>query len=105
MNFDRLYALIKEKGYSRSFVCAKIGKSTSYLSDCKAGKNTLQGEPLHLICELLETTVDYLEGNTDQKEKPADLGELIPGYNDLTDDAKKKVQEYIDLLLLQQNSK
>ena len=70
VEIDRIYALAKEKGLSNSFLCKKIGKSTSYLNDAKNGKHGISDADLSVLSDILDTTTDYLHGKTDKKEKP-----------------------------------
>lgn len=70
VEIDRIYTLAKEKGLSNSFLCKKIGKSTSYLNDAKNGKHGISDADLSVLADILDTTTDYLRGKTDKKEKP-----------------------------------
>ena len=64
-NFDRLYALSKQHGVSKSHLCALAGKTSSYVADLRR----LHREPMpHVIsawAAALHTTPAYLRGETD----------------------------------------
>ena len=70
MTIDRIKALTKEKGISLSFICRKLGLARNYLSEVKNGKAKLTDDRLAIIADILNTTPEYLKGETDEKEKP-----------------------------------
>ncbi len=76
VEIDRIDILAKEKGIKTSFICSAIGKSESYLRQIRAGRSKLSEETLKQIADILGTTVDYLHGKTDKKEKPGVVAEL-----------------------------
>ena len=101
LDFDRLEQLIAKSGKTKTHLCKAMGRPSYYLRDVYKQKSEM---PLHLqeiLAQELNTTVSYLNGGASTKENsPAPEGaELIPGYSDLTEDEKKKVSDYIDLLL------
>lgn len=69
---DRVLHLAKEKGISQAFICGKLGLRRTYLSEVRIGKDSLSDDRIAVIADLLNTTPEYLKGETDQKEKPAD---------------------------------
>lgn len=81
--YNRIDFLRKQKGIKWGHINEKIGAYRGKLTEVKNGKTTLTQEELSIIAEILETTIDYLLGNTDdprpagQKEQPpVDGGEL-----------------------------
>ena len=72
----RIEEIAKEKGLSLSFVSTQLGLRRTYLKDVKAGRSSIPADRLAQIAEILGTTPEYLRGETDIKEKPADSGEL-----------------------------
>lgn len=68
---DNVLQLSREKGVSQAFICNKLGLSRNYLSEVKKGKTSLTDDRLIIIADLLNTTPEYLKGETDIKEKPA----------------------------------
>lgn len=77
---DTVLQLAKEKGISQAFICNKLGLSRNYLSEVKKGKTSLTDDRLAIIAEILNTTPEYLKGETDIKEKPA--SESADGLSD-----------------------
>ena len=68
---DIIKNLSKEKGWSLSFLASKLGLTASYFTDVKNGKTKISDDRLAAIADLLNTTPEYLKGETDIKEKPA----------------------------------
>ena len=77
---DSVLHLAKEKGISQAFICNKLGLSRNYLAEVKKGKTSLTDDRLAVIADILNTTPEYLKGETDTKEKPA--GESTDGLSD-----------------------
>lgn len=77
---DFVLHLAKEKGISQAFICNKLGLSRNYLAEVKKGKTSLTDDRLAVIADILNTTPEYLKGETDTKEKPA--GESTDGLSD-----------------------
>lgn len=71
VNYDKLGAIAKEKGLSQSFISTKIGMSRNYIKDCKRQNIAIPTDRLIQIADILNTTVDYLTDQTDEKEKTA----------------------------------
>ena len=76
---DTVLQLAKEKGISQAFICNKLGLSRNYLSEVKKGKTKISDDRIATIAVILNTTPEYLKGETDQKEKPA--GESTDGQD------------------------
>lgn len=81
---DIIKNLSKEKGWSLSFLASKLGLTASYFTDVKNGKTKISDDRLAAIADLLNTTPEYLKGETDIKEKPATTqdDELISALED-----------------------
>ncbi len=77
---NRVLQLAKEKGISQAFICGKLGLRRTYLSEVRMGKDSLPDDRLAIIADLLNTTPEYLKGETDIKEKPA--GKFTDGLSD-----------------------
>ena len=77
-------------------------KSGNIVSMWFNGDSTSYNGKLHEIAAKYNVSVEWLKGETEQKEKsPAPEGaELIPGYSDLTEENKAKVRDYIALLAM-----
>lgn len=72
----RIEEIAKEKGLSLSFVSTQLGLRRTYLKDVKSGRSSIPADRLAQIADILGTTPEYLRGETDIKEKPAENGEL-----------------------------
>ena len=77
---DRVLQLAKERGVTQAFICVRLGLARTYLADVKNGKNQLPENRLAIIADLLNTTPEYLKGETDIKEKPT--GESTDGLSE-----------------------
>lgn len=69
MKTDRIRALAKEKGLSLSFICSKLGVAHVYFIDIDKSGRDIPDDKLAIIADLLNTTPEYLKGETDVKEK------------------------------------
>lgn len=69
---DKIKSLAKEKGVSITFLCQSIGQGAYYFNDVKRRGGTIPEDRLTAIANILNTTTDYLNGKTEQKEKPAE---------------------------------
>ena len=102
---DIVLQLAREKGVSQAFICNKLGLSRNYLSEVKKGKTSLPDDRLAIIADILNTTPEYLKGETDIKEKPADLivseqdKEVYELYSQLTPDQKALIRAQIKGIL------
>jgi transcriptional regulator with XRE-family HTH domain len=76
VEIDRINELAKEKGIKLSFICSSINKNEAYFRQIKAGRSNIPEKTLVQIADVLGTTVDYLHGKTDKKEKPGIVAEL-----------------------------
>ena len=80
-NIDKIKSLAKEQGVKIKFICSKLGLAETYLSNVKNGKDRMTMERLEIIADTLNTTVEYLTDQSDQKEKPTptevDMDELL----------------------------
>lgn len=63
--YDRLEQLIKEFPGSKSYICRQIGRPAYYLRDVIKQKNKIPEETQKTLAEILGTTVEYLNGLTD----------------------------------------
>ena len=91
-------------GISGAKLCADSGISKSTLTSLKNGRtNKINTENLAKMAGVLGVTIDELLGS-EQKEKSStpEGAELIPGYEDLSDENKVKARDFIAFLLCQQ---
>ena len=67
---ERILNLKKDKGITDTQFQKDIGIYSTALAEWKNGKTTSYLKKLPKIAEYFNVPVDYLLGNTDQKEKP-----------------------------------
>lgn len=86
MDVRRIKALAKEQGKSITHLCQCINRPKYYLNDiAKESSRIISEKDLQVIADELKTTVAYIKGETDIKEKPA------------TDDGDELSQEFKSL--------
>ena len=114
---DRIKELSKKKGWSLSFLSSKLGLAASYFTDVKNGKTKISDDRLITIADILDTTPEYLKGETDVKEKtPAEPGErtvsdedimfaLFNGADDITDEMFEEVKRFAQFIQERERNK
>ena len=97
----RLFEVMKSKGVTAAKLSRAINISQSNVTEWKMGRATPTAGVLITIAEYLDTTPDYLLGKTDKKEKPTEtnLGERLPGFDDLSEEHKIMARKYVEMLL------
>lgn len=85
LNIDRMESLIRANGWSNTYFAKMFNKSRSWISDMKRGAGLPDENMIRAIANALNTTVEYLTGESDQKEKPL-----------VNDD--KELTEYLEML-------
>lgn len=65
LTVERIKALSKSKGFKMKFICGNIGVRDNYFTDCKAKKIDIPVDKLTAVATMLDTTVAYLSGETD----------------------------------------
>lgn len=79
--YNRIEQLCKNSNINITSMCKEAGVPRSALSDYKAGRiKSLSADKLSKIASYFGVSVDYLLGNTEQKEKP-----LVNGDEELTE--------------------
>ena len=104
--YDRLDELVAETGKKKNYLSTRMGHSGRYLNDAKKQNIQIKRAELEVLAAELGTTPEYLNDETDKKEKPAEtnLGERLPGFDDLSEENKVKAREYIEMLLKLQHT-
>lgn len=70
MKTDRIRSLAKERDITLSAICRKLNVKPVYFIDIdKSGRN-IPPDKLQVIADTLNTTPEYLKGETEEKEKP-----------------------------------
>lgn len=105
--YDRLDPLIKTSGKTKVSLCAKMGFGPTYLRDAKKQNTNIADEPLRILAKELETTPEYLRGETDDpgikkalategEGEDAQLAQLIAKFNRLSPQQKSAVLAVIE---------
>ncbi|HIW74758.1 MAG TPA: helix-turn-helix domain-containing protein [Firmicutes bacterium] len=71
MKTDRIRELAKQSDLSLAFLCRRIGVAKVYFNDIDKSGRDIPDYKLSVIADILNTTPEYLRGETDVKEKPA----------------------------------
>ena len=99
MFYETYERLCSENGEKPYQLPMKLGaKSNSVVAQWQKG-SVPRGEMLQKIATHFNVSVQYLLTGENENSPAPEGAELIPGYSDLTEDEKKKVSDYIDLLL------
>ena len=67
--YDRLDELVAETGKKKNYLSARMGHSGRYLNDAKKQNIQIKRADLEILAAELGTTPEYLNGETDKKEK------------------------------------
>lgn len=102
MFWDRFSALCVESGKSPNAVAKELGIPSGSITAWKNG-SIPRSATLIKIASHFNVAVSELAGESEQKENPApESAELIPGYEDLSEENKAKARDFIAFLLSQQ---
>ena len=104
---QRIKQLAKQQGRSLTYLCKVIGlESRSYFNDIEKNNRVIPDDKLQIIADALETTTDYLIGNTDT---PEPLRSPAPDTNDitsgLTPDEVEELKKYAAFLISKRDKK
>lgn len=98
---NRVLQLAKEKGITQAFICEQLGLKRTYLADVKNGKNKISDDRLIIIAAILNTTPEYLKGETDVKERKltAITGDELKGWEqDFMHDVRQLNRDNLEML-------
>lgn len=100
---NRIREMSKQKGISLSFLCKQMNVNRVYFIDCEKTGRTIPDDKLSIIATTLNTSVEYLKGETEQKENPLaqfspETVALVERIRKLSPDMAKKALEYIDFI-------
>lgn len=90
---DRIIQLSNQKGISNAFICSKLGVNRTWLNAVKRDNLNISCDRLAQIADILETTVEYLKGETDNPKK-----EKSPSSIDELSDFKKSILDLLDMI-------
>lgn len=97
-NLDTFKRRIKERcaltGISQKFLCDSIGKQKTYLNDAWRGKTTISDNDFQCIADILQTTPEYLKGETDDSSVPGiSIDHLRHAFNSIFIDDTMGIDE------------
>lgn len=78
LDFKRLNEVIRDSGITKSFIATHFGKQRSMLNNWEKEKSKPSDEEIQELATLLGVSVDYLEGKSDIKKRPAPKGQTLP---------------------------
>lgn len=96
IDFDRFDKLVKESGKSKSYLSRKVNKPVYYLKDAKKCNINIPDDILEVFASELNTTVDYLTGKSDIKEKPT-LNEDELDLSGLSDVKREFISQIVSM--------
>lgn len=108
VRYDRIWELCKETGKKRSYLSKAMGHSERYLLDARKQNTNIKLEELRILAAELNTTLEYLTGETDDpniKKSPAVSSEgsldaeLIKRLIQLTPEEAAKVDAFVQGIL------
>ncbi len=107
---ERIYKYLEEKGMSQAEFVSRTGISQSTVSDWKIKKNNPSADKIMVICKALDNSpYELLTGTEDMNnsrkymdyayvDKDSKEYTLIETYQELSDDAKLKLERYMEAL-------
>lgn len=100
---NRIREMSKQKGISLSFLCKQMNVNRVYFIDCEKTGRMIPDDKLSIIATTLNTSVEYLKGETEQKENPLaqfspDTVALVERISKLSPDKMKQALDYIDFI-------
>lgn len=108
---DRIETLRKQQGISLTHLNTAIGAYRGKITDVRAGKSSFSEEEISLLAKELNTSTDYLLGNTDDPQPagqpPSEDIKLSPQeqrliemYRELNDEGQDVVASFLDTMLM-----
>lgn len=96
-NIDKIKSLAREQGIKIKYLCSQLGLSETYLSNVKNGRDHMTDERLERIARMLNTTVEYLNDETNDKYCPPSCftpnSVILYGDNEILVEKKLSVQQ------------
>ena len=103
---NRIRELRLALGYRQKDLAAMIGCAENSISNYEKEVRALDPDLINRLCDIFDCTSDYLLCRSDRKkEEPAGHpGELTLDVSDLTPENRQRVEDYLRLLLLSQQT-
>lgn len=98
----RIRRLRQEFGMTQEELGKKIGQTKSNVSKYETGTLEPSIQTLNLLSDIFDVSIDYLVGKTDIRKQSSNfdtkLSELMDNFENLSDESKKELEKYIQLL-------
>ena len=108
----RILSLLEQQGKQQKDLADFLGINKNNITDWKSGKSRSYTKYLYQIAVFLETTPEYLKGETDEKRKTAgkpdgisndEINALDNALDGLTEEELQQVRKYAEFLKQQRN--
>ena len=99
---ERIKEQAKKNGWSMSHLCRQLNIHVSFFTDVKNGKLKISADRLNKIAQILNCSVEYLKGETDEPTPPAQMAvspnkqKLLDLIDTLSDEQAKRFAELIE---------
>lgn len=95
-NIQRVTELAQAQGRTLAHLCSLLGRPRSFLSDIRNGKTHMCSTELSIIAAALDTTPEYLTGQTDDPSAVSPLvQQVLDALDGLTDEQIGMVLAFI----------
>ncbi len=103
---NRIKELRAERGMKQSELAELLHVGRTAVSNYELEVNSLDPDLIHRLCDIFDCSADYLLCRSDRKkEEPAGLtDELTLDVSDLTPENRQRVEDYLRLLLMSQQT-
>lgn len=100
---EKLKALRKSTDMTQQQIADKLGVTRAAYSHFENGRNEPDSETIVKLAKIFEVSTDYLLGHTDSQKDP-NLLVATHVDDDLTEEQKKEVQDFIKFIKMRDHS-
>lgn len=100
-NYNRMESMIAQSGKTKLHLCRAMGVSKTYLRDAKKQGTDISGEKLQILAAELNTTPEYLRGETDDPAIKKAPGINAEGFVPTMRDWEEQAESWTDDQILQ----
>lgn len=100
-NYNRMESMIAQSGKTKLHLCRAMGVSKTYLRDAKKQGTDISGEKLQILAAELNTTPEYLRGETDDPAIKKAPGINAEGFVPTMKDWEEQAENWTDDQILQ----
>lgn len=94
----KLRELRIEKGYTQEYIAIQAKVNTSHISNIETNKAKISLQTLLLVCNALDTTLDYIVGNIYTDKKSAIDQEILKEVHTKDEATQETILKIIKLL-------